>query len=480
MTGKKSATQSASLRHERQYYALGCDKIFGLDEVGRGPWAGPVAAGAVCLPLSEKRISTILSGVRDSKQLTPRQRVQLAERIKDAAAAWGVGSASSQEIDEHGIDRATRMAMGRALDMALQGRDFQPDCLFLDSLLWPEMRHIPQVSIVGGDQRSLSIAAASIIAKVWRDDLMRELDKQYPQYEFGLHKGYGTAKHRAILAAFGMAYDFGGSVLKGELSADLLVGSGAPPAAESPLRAALGFAQDLGKALVFDVTVEGVFSSRPDFGPGDPLIPIEPRVTGLIGLRYRLEPPPRAAPPPAPAEPTAPAPPPKPTTVPLELHLIDDDGQEVADATVELEVDGKKYPLTNAGNGDYRIEQAPIGSGRGKLRASGESINPIEKDVQLGGGAPVKVEAQAPVALPTAQVRGLVRSFQGKPLMAKIRVEPSGQEVGTDDKGSFVVDVDPGEYQVTIEAEGYETQRRTVKVGKQGVVVLNADLVKGK
>jgi ribonuclease HII len=191
------------LKHEREYLRLGYTKIIGMDEAGRGTWAGPVAVGAVCLPLSERKLSILLKGVNDSKVLTPRTRTTLVDRIRQVAVAWGVGSASSREIDEHGIDTATRLAMGRALDMLLQGRDFQPDCLFLDSLLWPEMRRIPQVSLVDGDARSLSIAAASILAKVWRDDHMRELDKQYPQYEFGLHKGYGTAKHRALLKAFG-------------------------------------------------------------------------------------------------------------------------------------------------------------------------------------------------------------------------------------------------------------------------------------
>lgn len=200
---KISAIKSASLRHEHQYQKLGYDKIVGMDEAGRGTWAGPVAVGAVCLPLAEKKLKTILAGVRDSKVVTPRMRAQLAERIKETALVWGIGSASNREIDERGIDTATRLAMQRALDMALQGRDFQPDCLFLDSLLWPEMQRIPQVSLVDGDARSLTIAAASILAKVWRDEQMRELDKQYPQYEFAVHKGYGTAKHQALLKAFG-------------------------------------------------------------------------------------------------------------------------------------------------------------------------------------------------------------------------------------------------------------------------------------
>ncbi len=203
MPGKNTTKPSANLRYEREYFRLGYTKIIGMDEAGRGTWAGPVAVGAVCLPVPERKLSLLLKGVNDSKVLTPRMRTNLLERIKQVALAWGVGSASSREIDEHGIDTATRLAMRRALNRLLQGGDFQPDCLFLDSLLWPEMHRIPQVSLVDGDARSLSIAAASILAKVWRDEHMRELGKQYPQYEFGLHKGYGTAKHRALLQAFG-------------------------------------------------------------------------------------------------------------------------------------------------------------------------------------------------------------------------------------------------------------------------------------
>jgi ribonuclease HII len=199
MQKKSSKTsRTASLMYEHQYWQSGCHKVVGLDEAGRGTWAGPVTVGAVCLPLERKDLSKTLAGVRDSKQMTPRQRSQLVERIKEVALAWGVGSASSAEIDEFGIVPATKLAMGRALEIA----KIQPDCLFLDSLVWPE-RHIPQVSIVKGDTHSLSIAAASVVAKVWRDAYMREVDSLYPQYGFAVHKGYGTAKHHAALKQYG-------------------------------------------------------------------------------------------------------------------------------------------------------------------------------------------------------------------------------------------------------------------------------------
>ncbi len=198
MPVKKRASKTASLMYEHQFQQSGCHKIMGFDEAGRGTWAGPVAAGAVCLPLERKDLSKVLTGVRDSKQMTPRQRTQLADKIKIVAQAWGVGSASSAEIDQLGIVTATKLAMQRAFEAA----NFQPDCLLLDSLAWPEMT-LPQICLIKGDTLSLSIAAASVLAKVWRDENMQTFDQQYPQYEFGVHKGYGTAKHQAALKAYG-------------------------------------------------------------------------------------------------------------------------------------------------------------------------------------------------------------------------------------------------------------------------------------
>jgi ribonuclease HII len=149
----------------------------------------------------------VLTGVNDSKVMTPRQRAIHVEKVKAIAIAWGVGHASSREIDELGINPATRLAMERALADA-QGRypDFKPDCLFLDAMIWPEkISQIPQVTIVDGDARSLTIAAASVIAKTTRDGLMAELDTELPHYSFGAHKGYGTGSHTAALKTYGIS-----------------------------------------------------------------------------------------------------------------------------------------------------------------------------------------------------------------------------------------------------------------------------------
>lgn len=200
---KPRSTKTASLRHEYTYFRRGHRYIIGIDEAGRGPWAGPVSAGAVCLPLERDDLSKALKGVRDSKQMTENQRTTLAETIKEVALVWGVGHATATEIDEIGIIPATMLAMQRALETALSEEPFEPSCLFIDDMLLPELLHYPQISLIEGDSRSLSIAAASVLAKTWRDAYLLDIDAEFPQYGFAQHKGYGTAAHRAALKQYG-------------------------------------------------------------------------------------------------------------------------------------------------------------------------------------------------------------------------------------------------------------------------------------
>jgi ribonuclease HII len=173
--------------------------IAGLDEAGRGALAGPVCVGAVILPNGDARLSSTLSGVCDSKLLTPRKRDLLAPRIKATVLTWSVAFASAEEIDELGIVPATRLAAMRAIESLTR----LPDYLLSDFRLEVPELDIPQTAIVRGDQKSLSIAAASILAKTARDELMRELESQYPNYELGKHKGYGTQAHRCALKRMG-------------------------------------------------------------------------------------------------------------------------------------------------------------------------------------------------------------------------------------------------------------------------------------
>ncbi len=190
--------QQPNLREEMTLYAEGYRHIAGLDEAGRGSWAGPVVAGAVILPVDRPDLFQALDGVRDSKQLTPRQRERLYEIIESVASVVGVGSVPPDKIDKLGIVPTTRQAMGLAIARLAP----PPDFLLVDYLNLPELS-IPQKSITHGDALSISIAAASIVAKVTRDRLMVELDARYPGYGFARHKGYGTRQHRESLVSLG-------------------------------------------------------------------------------------------------------------------------------------------------------------------------------------------------------------------------------------------------------------------------------------
>ena len=171
--------------------------VAGVDEAGRGALAGPVAAAAVILPADQK-VSGLLPGVRDSKQMTPLERDIARERIQRFCIAWGVGFSSPGEIDQVGIVAATRLAAWRAIERLTP----PPTHLLLDYLFLPELA-IPQTALIKGDCRSLSIAAASIMAKTSRDALLAELDLTYPEYGFANHKGYGTRSHRDALQRLG-------------------------------------------------------------------------------------------------------------------------------------------------------------------------------------------------------------------------------------------------------------------------------------
>ena len=173
--------------------------IAGMDEAGRGALAGPVCVGAVILPDDEPELAQTLDGARDSKQMTPRERRELAPRIKDHAREWGIGLASAEEIDSLGIVAATRLAACRALESL----SIFPGYLLTDFRLELPELDVSQSALVKGDQRCLSIAAASILAKTARDELMIELDSNYPEYGFSRHKGYGTLVHRRKIMDLG-------------------------------------------------------------------------------------------------------------------------------------------------------------------------------------------------------------------------------------------------------------------------------------
>jgi ribonuclease HII len=182
-----------SWQYERKAHRAGYERVVGIDEAGRGPLAGPVVAAAVIFPPDFR-----MDGLADSKQLAPERRRELAQEIRASALAVGVGMVSADEIDRTNILSATYRAVWHAVEQL----DVQPDYFLTDylRLAWADG---PVEPLVRGDQRCASIAAASIIAKVARDDLMCDYDGEYPGYGFAAHKGYGTQAHLEALRALG-------------------------------------------------------------------------------------------------------------------------------------------------------------------------------------------------------------------------------------------------------------------------------------
>ena len=179
---------------EREYAAKGFFAVAGVDEVGRGPLAGPVVCAAVILPLEER-----IPGIDDSKKLSPKKREALAARIRECARAYAVAEVSAAVIDEINILQATRLCMKRAVEQLAPA----PDMVLTDGNMTLDLA-LPQRSIVKGDALVASIGAASILAKVYRDALMREYAKTYPGYAFERNAGYGTAAHIAAIREVGL------------------------------------------------------------------------------------------------------------------------------------------------------------------------------------------------------------------------------------------------------------------------------------
>ena len=169
--------------------------ICGIDEAGRGPLAGPVVVASVIMPRD-----SMIEGVNDSKKVSEKKREKLYDLILDEAISYGIGIIDQSEIDEINILNATK----KGLTKSIKELKVKPDLILVDALTHIDTNGIPYESIIKGDAKSYSIAAASIIAKVTRDRIMREWDKIYPQYGFGKHKGYGTSAHISAIKEYGL------------------------------------------------------------------------------------------------------------------------------------------------------------------------------------------------------------------------------------------------------------------------------------
>ena len=193
---KKENSPIDKLFYEREMTELGAQYIAGVDEVGRGPFAGPVVCAAVILPLEKKNL---IEGIDDSKKLKEGERERLAELIKERAIAYKICEVDNETIDRINILQATKLCMKQAVE----GLSVEPDVVFVDGNFKLDIS-LPQQTLIKGDALSYSIGAASILAKVYRDRLMCEFDKIYPQYGFAKHKGYGTKMHRDAIREYGL------------------------------------------------------------------------------------------------------------------------------------------------------------------------------------------------------------------------------------------------------------------------------------
>ena len=190
---------------EEELYEKGITSIAGIDEAGRGPLAGPVVVACVVMPRD-----SMIEGVNDSKKVSEKKRERLYEEIIEEAIGYGVGIISQEEIDRINILNATKEGLTAAIkemekDLQVKKREIKkPEIILVDALTKIDTDHIPYRSIIKGDAKSYSIAAASIIAKVTRDRIMRQWDEVYPMYGFAKHKGYGTAAHIAAIKEYGL------------------------------------------------------------------------------------------------------------------------------------------------------------------------------------------------------------------------------------------------------------------------------------
>jgi ribonuclease HII len=184
-----------TLNYERVVWGQGYRYVVGLDEVGRGSWAGPVVAAAVIFPLE----IAIPLGLRDSKQLSDKRREELDKEIRSLAHDLAVGVVEADKIDEVGISQATQLAFKHAL----KNLKAKPDFYLIDAFYLKNLKKKFQQPIVKGDEKCATISAASVIAKVFRDHLMRQFHHYYPQYGFDVHKGYGTKRHQEAIRRYG-------------------------------------------------------------------------------------------------------------------------------------------------------------------------------------------------------------------------------------------------------------------------------------
>jgi carboxypeptidase family protein len=287
----------------------------------------------------------------------------------------------------------------------------------------------------------------------------------------------GLSEFDAVPLGMGFSYRLGATEFIAECSGDLLVGAQAPRLSESPLRVSFGARHELGDRLALRLVSDTSLSARSRSRAESPLYPIEPRFQLALGMTYKLwdgEPGPAPArlPPPVSTPPT-----PAPVAASsLQVNVTSVDGFPLSDASVELVWGDTHRDVPHDNLQSYRLGGIPAGVVT--LRVSAARLKTHTELLRLDKGASVVVDVRLEAGRPSGQVRGLVRSFSGQGLRARVRIDPPGTELVTQADGTFLLDVAPGRYEIVIEAPGHARQQRTVDVARDGVLILNADLAK--
>lgn len=448
----------------------------GVYRVGTASVGGPAIAGTLGYGYTEKQTPT--DGAHS--------RVTLKLAAASGILPWlGFGISGDARYDHHGdsggtvIDPALTIRAAvpvGSLKLGVDLRGFAPGAETL--ALMADGASFDAVALAGVDAGLLFIAAKG----GYRLDRSANSVEAPDSLGFGDRMALGVSDFDQALLGIGASVALGRQTeLLVEASADLLVGDGAPPLQDSPLRAGAGVRHRLLPALSLQVFGDVSLSSRPELGPGAPLVPIEPRFSLFAGVVYEFG---RTTAAPAPSAETAPPPPPPPPVVvkappsvtELVVAVADEQGNPVPNAKVSLTIGATVRELAPGEPGKYRISE--LAAATGKVRVEAPEFEPEEREVRVEGGRPNDLAIRLRAVPPPSQIRGVVRSFAGRPVAARVRVEPVGLAVVASADGSFELDVPPGSYEVVIEADGFVPQRRKVQVDPQGVVVLNADLSK--
>jgi hypothetical protein len=308
----------------------------------------------------------------------------------------------------------------------------------------------------------------------YRLDRTGQLLTRARRYRDGDRLALEVSDFDALSLGLGMSYRLRDTELLAELSGDVLLGEGAPSFGASPLRASFGARHPISETVTLRLDADVSLSSRAAFQAGDPLYPVEPRFQLAFGIAcdvFDWEP---AAPPDPEAGAAEPLQPALAPPSSLDVDVLTQDGHPLSDARVEISSGDESWSASHVQRQRYRL--TGIRAREIVLRVSADRLTTVTQTLKLTPGESRVLEIRLQPAAPTGQLRGLIRSFDGKGLAARVRIEPLGMTLRTDERGSFQVDVPPGKYKVVVEASNHGAQTRDIEVSPDGVVILNADL----